>query len=528
MIKPFHVLTTATVLVALGASVAFAKPIVRTSVGPSYPYPTVRGSNGTILPNYKLMYPHGYHRNVWMSPQELRAAKSFWTPVTASPPFGNNGAGTAFLMTDGTIMIGDNTSNYYRLTPDSKGSYINGTWSTAPPLPGGYGPLYFGSAVLPDGRLIVEGGEYNFFHGAETTLGAIYDPVANAWTSVTAPSGWGSIGDASSVVLPDGTFMLADCCEGSKQALLDSGNLTWSTTGTGKADQNSEEGWTLLPNGKVLTTDIWKFEGSELYDPGSGSWSSAGTVPVNLVAGSEIGAQVLRDDGTVFVGGATGDTAIYDSIHGKWKQGPTLPIVSGQQQDVADGPGALLNDGQVLMVASPGLYQSPSHFYVFNGKKLVPIPGTPNAPGDPSYAFRFLILPTGQVLSVDGSNDVEVFTQGGKAAASLAPKITSVPTTLTGGTTYTVSGTYLNGWTQGAFYGDDAQMATNYPLVRITNNATGDVVYAKTHDPTSMAVANKAVTSTSFDVPATIEPGPSKLEVVTNGIPSKAKAVTVV
>lgn len=110
----------------------------------------------------------------------------------------------------------------------------------------------------------------------------------------------------------------------------------------------------------------------------------------------------------------------------------------------------------------------------------------------------------------------------------MAPKITSVPTTLTGGTTYTVSGTYLNGWTQGAFYGDDAQMATNYPLVRITNNATGDVVYAKTHDPTSMAVANKAVTSTSFDVPATIEPGPSKLEVVTNGIPSKAKAVTVV
>ncbi len=51
----------------------------------------------------------------------------------------------------------------------------------------------------------VEGGEYNFGQPAETRLGAIYDPVANAWTSVTAPTSWQSIGDAQSVVLPNGT-----------------------------------------------------------------------------------------------------------------------------------------------------------------------------------------------------------------------------------------------------------------------------------------------------------------------------------
>ena len=39
-------------------------------------------------------------------------------------------------------------------------------------MPAGYGPLYFGSAVLPDGRYIVEGGEYNNGNDAWTKLGS--------------------------------------------------------------------------------------------------------------------------------------------------------------------------------------------------------------------------------------------------------------------------------------------------------------------------------------------------------------------
>jgi hypothetical protein len=74
---------------------------------------------------------------------------------------------------------------------------------------------------------------------------------------------------------------------------------------------------------------------------------------------------------------------------------------------------------------------------------------------------------------------------------------------------------------QGAAYGDDAQSATNYPIVRITNNATGHVFYSRTHDHSSMAVAFNGLVSTHFDVPANQETGPSKLEVVANGIPSK-------
>jgi hypothetical protein len=86
---------------------------------------------------------------------------------------------------------------------------------------------------------VVEGGEYNCATGtcnaAWTNLGAIYDPLKNSWTSVNPPAGWTTIGDAQSVVLPNGTYMQADCCT-KKEALFNPANLTWTPTGTGKFD----------------------------------------------------------------------------------------------------------------------------------------------------------------------------------------------------------------------------------------------------------------------------------------------------
>jgi len=89
------------------------------------------------------------------------------------------------------------------------------------------------------------------------------------------------------------------------------------------------------------------------------------------------------------------------------------------------------------------------------------------------------------------------------------------------GTTYSISGTQFNGLSQGATYGDDAQEATNYPLVRIKNHASGHVQYARTHDHSTMGVATgAAAVSTKFDAPSTLESGPADLVVVANGIPS--------
>jgi hypothetical protein len=77
-------------------------------------------------------------------------------------------------------------------------------------------------------------------------------------------------------------------------------------------------------------------------------------------------------------------------------------------------------------------------------------------------------------------------------------------------------------------YGDDAQMATNYPLVRIKNKASGHVFYARTHDPSTMGVATGSeAVSVEFDVPLAVETGASTVVVVANGIPSAEINVTV-
>ena len=70
-------------------------------------------------------------------------------------------------------------------------------------------------------------------------------------------------------------------------------------------------------------------------------------------------------------------------------------------------------------------------------------------------------------------------------------------------------------------YGDDAQASTNYPIVRITNRQSGHVQYVRTHDHSYMGVSSGKRSHTTFDVPATLEAGASKLEVVANGIASQ-------
>jgi len=506
------------------------------------------------LPRLKPLPP----RKVATAPAAAAALapSSPWRLLTNQPPVLNYaacGPGNPLLLTDGTVMVADDgCQDWWKLTPDEFGSYVNGTWTELASTPAGYSPLYHGSAVLPDGRVIIEGGEYNFGNAVWTSMGAIYDPLANTWTSVAPPPFFGgfgpfpqTIGDAQSVVLVDGTYMQANCCT-TQAALLDASTLTWTSTGSGKFDINDEEGWTLLPNGKVVTVDAYVPIGltympngtnSEIYDPATGSWSSVGSTIVQLWdsakgcggqrhASFELGPGVLRPDGTVFYTGANscgaGHTAIYDSNVGVWTAGPDFP----DSLDIGDGPAALEPNGKVLMMASPKIFNSPSTFLEWDGENLTEISPAPNASIDTSFFGNFLVLPTGQILFTDFFF-VSVYNPAGTYNPNWAPRIQSAPATVNPGGSYVISGYLFNGMSQGAAYGDDHQAATNYPLVRITNQRTGHVFYSRTHDHSSMAVASGDLVSTHFDVPATQERGASELVVVANGIPSAPVAVMV-
>ena len=457
---------------------------------------------------------------------------------TTTPAFPGAGAGSAWLMTDGTVIVHSEQSgaaNWYKLTPNINGSYALGTWKQIASTPAGYSPVFFGSAVLPDGRLIIEGGEYNNGcpNGCWTTLGAIYDPATNTWKSVTPPAGWSTIGDAQSIVLPGGTYMQANCCT-TQSAKLNATTLTWTAAGAGKHDDNDEEGWTMLPGGKVLTVDAnvttstcsTPNTASEIYTVATGTWTCGPNTPSQLwnSSGHELGPAVLRPDGTVFQAGAVPATAIYNTATGQWTAGPNFP----NNFDIADGPAALEINGKVLMLASPGEFLTGAQFFEWDGTSLTAISGPSNIANDSSFYGHLLILPTGQILFTDYTTRVALFNPAGTFQTAWRPTISAFPATVTHGVkNYSISGLRFAGVSQGSAYGDDYQSATNYALVRLTNQATNHVFYAKTHSQTNFQVQSAVTQTTQFDVPAGIELGATTLQVVVNGIPSGKKTITV-
>ena len=174
-------------------------------------------------------------------------------------------------------------------------------------------------------------------------------------------------------------------------------------------------------------------------------------------------------------------------------------------------------------------YLSPTYFFEFNpaSNTLAPAPNPPTNGGAP-YVGRFLLLPTGQVLFANGSANVQVYTPTGAPDPVWKPTITSAPGTVQIRSTHTLLGRQINGLSQAVSYGDDATMATNYPIVRITHRATGHVTYCRTANHSTMGVnTGTVVHSTQFTVPAGTPLGASDLTVIANGIAADSVPVTV-
>jgi hypothetical protein len=389
-----------------------------------------------------------------------------------------------------------------------------------------------------------------------TNLGAIYNPKANQWLPVRPPPGWTTIGDAQSVVLPSGQWMIADS-QSKKQALFNANNLTWTPTGSQfAAGTNDESGWTLLPDGSVFTVlnnggvgaqkaQRWIMGTSTLCPPATsgtfvGTWCSAGTVGQQLFdsTGSEMGPQVLLPNGTVLAIGATGNVSIYTpppvtnppSVQtGSWANTTILPSICGTntptpntQCAANDAPGVLLPSGNVLLLAGPvgtgggnAEFPNGSQFFEFDrfaGANPITwnqVTGLPAALATrltniPSFVGSLMVLPNGQVMFTDESSTMWFYTPSSTALPNPAwqPVITSFPPTIARNQTYNLTGRLFNGMSQANYYGDDFQNATNYPIVQLTMDAAPNhVYYGRTHDHSSMGVAQMTLpVATKFEL----------------------------
>ena len=452
-----------------------------------------------------------------------------WTPLANLAPDAK-GIQAMILLSDGTVMAqgGSDTAskNWYRLTPDATGSYVNGTWSSLASM--SLERLFFASNVLPDGRVFVLGGEYSGPTTKQNWInsGEIYDPVTNVWSSIlNFPQT--QFGDDPTEVLPNGE-VLAGYLSGPQTYLFNPVTDTWTQTGNKlRTDQSDEESWVKLPDRSILSYDIFASTAvpgsAQRYIPSTGTWVDAGTVPIllsNAAVGEELGPAFLLPDGRVFyIGGIGGTSALYTPSTNSWAIGPAIPgTLAGD-----DAPGAVLPNGNVIFFADTPLFKAPTEVFDFNyTTNTISTLTTPaaltTALNTAAFLDRTLVLPSGQMLLTTSKDQLWVFTPDGSPQNGWRPTIRSV--SLIAPNTYLMTGTQLNGISEGAAYGDDAEMASNYPIVRLTE-PNGNVVYARTFNWSSTGVATgSTIVSTEFTLPSGLTPGFNPLTVIANGIPS--------
>jgi hypothetical protein len=303
---------------------------------------------------------------------------------------------------------------------------------------------------------------------------------------------------------------------------------TWSNAGhLFRGGWQDEASWVKLADDSLLTIDPWG-PFSERYIPATNTWIDDGIVPVDMYDpfGSELGAALLLPDARAFFLGATGHTALYAPsgglAPGVWTAGPDIPGNHG----TPDAPAAMMGNGRILCAVSPiptaaDHFPSPTSFYEYDpvANAFTGLPGpTGTTLGGPSYNKCMLDLPDGTVLLSYFSATVQIYTPVGPMLAAAKPVITGITPNPDG--SYHLVGTGLTGISEGASYGDDFQMNTNYPIVRL-KDASNTVFYARTHDwSTTSVMTGSALLSTEFDLPASFVGGVYDLEVIANGVAS--------
>ena len=133
-----------------------------------------------------------------------------------------------------------------------------------------------------------------------------------------------------------------------------------------------------------------------------------------------------------------------------------------------------------------------------------------------TYHLVLLALPDGTILcSRDNTNQLYVYQPDSGPLASSRPTILSI--TNTANRNYTLTGTLLNGVSQGASFGDNWEMDANFPLVRLYG-CDNNVYYPGRSTGRAPASWLPTSVSTSFVLlPSSLSNGLSRLQILVCG-----------
>ena len=437
-----------------------------------------------------------------------------WTPLTFQCP---EGAETALVLTDGTVFVKsfDQYQHCFKLTPTGDGNYVNGTWTHLPDMP--VGEIYGPCEVLKDGRLFLAGGEYLSPGESDNNTCEVYDPASNTWTQ--GPDGlYGDIGDTGNSIMSDGRVLVSTRFDMRTQ-IFDPTTMSWSSTGSMTNFTGDEESWQILPDNTILNV----FNIGQRYLPTTGQWIPTAAMPGSnglVDTAFEIGPAVMLYTGKIITFGGTNNTAIYTppvalNGLGTWVVGPKIP----GSLTSPDCPAAVEPDGKVIFISTPadfGVATFNEYDPVTNTMSV--IAGPPGVGAITSFTPRFLTLPNGQILMTGVGSQCWLYNPAGTPQAAWRAHLTSVTRS---GSTFTLTGTQLNGLTSGGSYGDDATMASNYPIVILRSIGTGKTYYAKSFNFSTMGLATGVTPVTcQFTLPSGLPAGSYNLTTSASGVVS--------
>jgi hypothetical protein len=396
-----------------------------------------------------------------------------------------------------------------------------------------------GWSVLPSGQIL----NYDLFQSIATNTGYAekYTPATGLWTSVSPADG--------------------------------------TARGTLPVLSDPQLGFELGPILRLLdgqTLVIGANQHTALYTPWANSWAPGpdmradltgpgGTIK-NALFGADDAAAAILPNGHVYLTADAGPNPISESASTKAGSAAVkLPSTAGMQSTwsvaQADGKNTTIPPGTVILsVDSPtsitlgtfdssgnlvpvkalatqgniglvlgGIFSSPTQLFDFdpNARTMTPIAGPAGSllSSQGSFVTRMLVLPTGQLLLSDSSNQLYVYTPHSSAPEWLRPEIFDVDYTRDG--VFKLTGIRLNGQSAGASYGDDDQMDENYPIVRLENPATGNVYYCRTTNWDSVSVGGHRPETVDFTLNPAVTPGRYELTVVGAGIASRAVRIQI-
>jgi autotransporter-associated beta strand protein len=508
-----------------------------------------------------------------------------WTQVALPPTLAAIGVGDMVLLNDGEVMAqGQGVSNvWFRLTADGSGAFGGGSWAPAASM--SLARQRFATNVLPDGHVVVLGGEHTNLDAPPlgftfTSTGEIYDPAANAWTALQDFPGSANLGNGFGAS-PSPTELLAGGVGTDGQILVGSfwGGDTWllhptqpaasqwTQTINNRVSASGEDSFIGLPGGNVLAYDtarsqtLNQFTAEEYIAPGNtlpgggpsnGVWvdvsPASGTIaPLGYNSGTihENGAPLLlppsaaHPSGAVFWIGGDGQTAFFDLSNSTWSAGNVIGYdgtIPSPGYLAADAPAALLPNGHVLLLASHTYITAPSVLFDFNPATglYAPLAGSstpyPDLSNVSAIGASMLVLPNGHVLFAAGTQLWDYAPDAGTPAQT--PLVAGVGNLVNGvydgqpnaDGSYNLSGTYLTGFSEGAAQGDEFNgCATNYPIVKLTLNSR--VWYLNTTGWTP-GVADLTLNTVKFTLPPTLAAGNFSLQVVASGIASNTITFT--